>query len=326
MAPAGHPNPPLQNTVDQIRHSGAARRFSGKVRENFVFPNGRMAIVVTDRISVFDYKIGTVPYKGQVLNRLAAWWFDKLSDIGVPHHLISVPHPNVSEVKYAAPLPVEFVMRAYLTGTTTTSSWFAYRNHDRMICGLEMPRGMKKNERFPTPICTPTTKATVGHDVNLSVVEIIQRNLLTEDLLGTAQTLASRMFAEGQRVAEQRGLMLVDTKYEFGITENGELLVIDEVHTPDSSRYWLAESYPRRMSLGQEPESLDKEFVRQMIINNGYDVTSTEDPSRFLTDEMRTAAAERYLQLYARLTGNPLEPAHTDITDVISVLDSLARN
>lgn len=233
----------LGRCLNQAPPVGNAHRFSGKVRDNFCFPNGRMAIVVTDRVSVFDFKIGTIPYKGQVLNQLAAWWFERLDSIGVPHHLLAMPHPNVSVVQKVTPLPIEMIIRAYLTGTTTTSSWYAYQHHDRTICGLKMPPGMKKNEPFPKVISTPTTKASMGHDENISRSDILDRGLVAEKTLEAAEHYALEMFALGQEVAKTRGLILVDTKYERGMTDEGKLIVIDEVHTPDSSRYWIAESY-----------------------------------------------------------------------------------
>src|SRR3954453_8600265 len=223
----------LQQTVEAVPESPGRRRFAGKVRDIFEMPGDRLAIAVTDRISVFDYVIGTVPFKGQVLNQLAAWWLRKLDDIGVPHHLISVPHPNVSIVRRATALPIEIVVRGYLTGSTKTSSWYAYQHHNREISGITMPAGMKKNEPFPAPIITPSTKPTVGHDVNISRREILEQELTTPQFLDAAEDYALRMFAHGQALAARRGLILVDTKYEMGITADNELIVIDEVHTPD---------------------------------------------------------------------------------------------
>lgn len=318
----------LAHCLEQLQFAGAARHYSGKVRETFRFANARMAIVVTDRVSVFDFKIGTIPYKGQVLNQLAAWWFDRLDEIAIPHHLIAVPHPNVSVVRAVTPLPIEIVVRAYLTGTTTTSSWYAYQHHDRRICGIEMPAGMKKNEPFPAPIITPTTKPMEGHDENVSRADILARGLVAEPVLGRAEAYAMRMFAHGQKVAAARGLILVDTKYEMGLSDDGELIVIDEVHTPDSSRYWMAESYEARMAAGAEPESLDKEFVRRMIVGGGYRVESNDHPGRFLTDDIRLAAAEKYLKLYEAMTGQPpeLRPVRQDeLTHVLETVAAAAR-
>ncbi|MCF7830891.1 phosphoribosylaminoimidazolesuccinocarboxamide synthase [Candidatus Gracilibacteria bacterium] len=293
----------LSSTVSEINFTGAVSHHKGKVRDSFVLDDQRRAIVVTDRISAFDFVLGTVPFKGQVLNQIAAWWFKKLDNI-VPHHLISVPDPNISLVKNVKPLPVEIIVRAYLTGTTTTSSWYAYQNLDRKICGLEMPAGMKKNQAFATPIITPTTKPDVGHDEALSREEIFSRGLVEKSIYEQAESYALKMFTLGQKLAAERNLILVDTKYEMGIDEEGNLIVIDEVHTPDSSRYWIADSYEDRFNQGQEPEGLDKEFVRKAIVNSGYNVDDSEqNPGDFLTDEIRVSASQKYIELYERMTG-----------------------
>src|SRR5262249_32846859 len=195
----------LHHTVDSFPERSGRRQFSGKVREVFELVGDRLAIAVTDRISVFDFVIGSVPFKGQVLNQLAAWWLRKLDDIGVPHHLVSVPHPNVSIVRRAQALPIEIVVRGYLTGSTKTSSWDAYQHHHREISGITMPAGMKKNEAFPAPIITPSTKPTIGHDVNISRREILQQGLTTQRFLDAAEDYALRMFAHGQALAARRG-------------------------------------------------------------------------------------------------------------------------
>lgn len=314
----------LAHTIDRIDFPAAAR-FSGKVRENFVFDNGAMAIVVTDRVSVFDYGIGTIPFKGQVLNRLASWWFDKLHEIEVPHHLIATPHPNVSLVRRTTPIPVEMIVRAYLTGTTTTSSWYAYQNHGRQICGIDMPAGMKKNEKFPDLLVTPTTKAVVGHDANISRADILAEGLVSEAIYDLAETYALRMFEHGAAVAAKRGLVLVDTKFELGLTDHGELIVIDEVLTPDSSRYWKADTYEARLSAGQEPENLDKEFVRRMIVDAGYDVDSSEEPRAYFTDTMRVAAADKYAVLFEAMTGEAFDPKLSDVRAIERVLADAAK-
>jgi len=274
----------------------------GKVRDSIVFGD-RRAIVVSDRISAFDFSLGTVPFKGQVLNQIAAWWFRRLDEIGVQHHLISTPDPNISLVKNATPLPVEVIVRGYLTGSTTTSSWYAYKNCDQTICGIRMPDGMRKNQKFPSPILTPTTKPETGHDENISSEEVVSRGLVDEKIWTQAREMAFKMFEFGQKVAAERGLILVDTKYEMGIDSAGNLIVIDEAHTPDSSRYWVAESYDSRMTAEEEPESLDKEFVRRAIVEAGYDVDSGADPSGFFSDEMRIFAAGRYIELFEKMTG-----------------------
>lgn len=317
----------LGTTVNKISFPAAKSYHHGKVRESFVLDDDRRAIVVSDRISAFDFVLGTVPFKGQVLNQIAAWWFKKMDGL-VPHHLISTPDPSVSIVKNARVLPVEVIVRGYLTGTTKTSSWYSYQNLDRMICGVEMPAGMKKNQKFEAPIITPTTKPTEpgAHDEPISGAEIVEQGMVDAETWKKCEEYALKMFARGQELAAERGLILVDTKYEMGIDADGELIVIDEVHTPDSSRYWIAETYQELFDADQEPEALSKEFVRSAIVDQGYDVDDMDaDPSEFLTDELRAQAAARYIELFERMTGEKFQfPENLDATARIeSVLAAL---
>jgi phosphoribosylaminoimidazole-succinocarboxamide synthase len=312
----------LDQTIDEIPSSPTRQRVSGKVRDVFTLSGDRLALVATDRISVFDYVIGTVPFKGQILNQLAAWWLRKLDDIGIPHHLLSAPHPNMSVVRRAAALPIEIVVRGYLTGSTKTSSWYAYQHLERTISGITMPMGMRKNERFAKPIFTPSTKPTVGHDENISKDEILKRGLVTPAVLDAAEDYALRMFEHGQKLAAAHGLILADTKYEMGMTADGGLIVIDEVHTPDSSRYWIRATYDDRHSAGQEPESLDKEFVRRALIENGYDIASSVHPKTFLTDAIRIEAARRYVSLFEAVTRDRIELRLTDVDEIVALLDA----
>ena len=311
----------LDRTIDEIPSPPTRQRVSGKVRDVFALSGNRLALVATDRISVFDYVIGSVPFKGQILNQLAGWWLRKLDDIGVPHHLLSVPHPNMSIVRRASALPIEIVIRGYLTGSTKTSSWYAYQHLERTISGITMPAGMRKNERFARPIFTPSTKPSVGHDENISKDDILKRGLVTPAVLEAAEDYAMRMFEQGQKVAEAHGLILADTKYEMGMT-NGGLIVIDEVHTPDSSRYWIRATYDDRLSAGLEPESLDKEFVRRALIENGYDIASSVHPKTFLTDAIRIEAARRYLSLFEAVTGEQIELRLTNVEEIVALLDT----
>lgn len=297
----------LNSVVDVVECPEAVQHFSGKVRESFILPDGTRKIVVTDRVSAFDFVLGTIPFKGAVLNKVAAFWFNDLDEIGIPHHLISTPEPNVSIVKNVTPLPIEIIVRGYLTGSTRTSSWYAYQNLDRKICGMEMPAGMVKNEKFPENIVTPSTKPEFGHDDNISKADLLAQGLVSPEVYEKVEAYALKMFSHGQKVAAERGLILVDTKYEMGLTESGELIVIDEVHTPDSSRYWIADTYASRLAAGKEPESLDKEFVRGMLVKNGYNVDSDEDPQKYFTESIRVAAAQKYIGLYETMTGNVWE-------------------
>ncbi len=297
----------LDHTIEKTEFDNGQFFHHGKVRDSFVLDEHRRAIVVSDRVSAFDFILGTIPFKGQILNQLAAWWFKQLDTISIPHHLLSVPHPNISVVKNVTPLPVEIIVRAYVTGTTTTSSWYAYQNNNREICGIEMPAGMVKNQMLLEPIITPTTKPEVGHDRNISKPEILAEGLVSAEVYEKVEAYAMKMFLHGQKEASKRGLILVDTKYEMGITDEGELLVIDEVHTPDSSRYWLADPYKKEFDAGEEPTSLDKEFVRRMVVNAGYDVDNDEqNPKDFMTDEIRLQAAHKYRALYQTMTGEDL--------------------
>lgn len=318
----------LQNTIDTVECPNALSHYHGKVRETFLLPNNKRAIVVSDRISAFDFVLGTVPFKGQVLNQIALWWFKKLDGI-VPHHIISSPDPNISLVKNVQPLPIEIIVRGYLTGSTKTSSWYAYQNHDRMICGLEMPAGMVKNQQFEELMITPTTKPEVGHDEAISREEILEQGLVDEEIYKKVEEYALTMFRMGQEEAKKKGMILVDTKYEMGIDEDGNLLVIDEVHTPDSSRYWMADDYYFDESKNEyHTKSLDKEFVRKKLVEKGYDVNETEkNPKEYLTDDIRAEAAERYINLYEKMTGEKFEfpDTSTSRTETIEkVLKDLA--
>jgi len=303
----------LAHCVSDISFRENSKTTSGKVRDIFPLNEEEMLLVVSDRISAFDFILGTVPYKGQVLNQIAAWWFKQMDEIGVHHHFIDSPHPNVSRVKVAKTLPIEVIVRGYLTGTTTTSAWYAYEYFDRMICGIEMPGGMQKNQPFENAIITPTTKPKVGHDKPISEIEIVENGLVDSTVWEEIRDMAQRMFAFGQRKARENDLILVDTKYEFGIDTDGRVMVIDEVHTPDSSRYWLSDTYMDRVTNGKEPEMLDKEFVRRMVIDNGYQVESDEDPKIYMSDDIRIEASKRYIRMYEKMTGNIFVPAEQSI-------------
>ena len=279
-------------------------RHVGKVRDSYV-RGGRRTIVVSDRVSAFDVVMGTIPLKGQVLNQLAAYWFRKLSDVA-PNHLIDVPDPNVSIVKECRLLPVEFVYRAYLTGSTKTSIWTAYERGERVYCGHRLPEGLRRHEKLPAPLLTPTTKAEQGaHDELTSREEILSRGVMSEPLYAEAERITAALFEAGTHLAKERGLILVDTKYELGLDERGRLLVIDEIHTPDSSRYWYLDSYASALSKGESPRAIDKEYVRLWLGEQGY---KGDGPPPVLPDEVRCEAARRYVEIYEQLTGLRFEP------------------
>jgi len=282
-------------------------RYDGKVRDCYIDgERGERIIVVTDRLSAFDVVIGTIPFKGQVLNQLAQFWFEQTRDIA-PNHMLRVPDPNVMIARECEPLPVELVMRAYLTGVTSTSIWKAYEKGERVFCGHSLPEGMKKNEPLPAPILTPSTKAAKGdHDISVSKDELLAMGRIKADVFERAAAIAERLFAAGQAHAAKQGLILADTKYEMGVTPDGTLVVIDEIHTPDSSRYWYAADYEERLAHGEEPRSLDKEYVRRWLANEAK--YTGDGPPPPLPDEVRVEAARRYIASYEQVTGTPFVP------------------
>jgi len=292
------------HTLVSTHFEGLGERYVGKVRDSYVQGKQR-TLVVSDRVSCFDVVVGTIPLKGQVLNQAAAFWFDKIGDIA-PHHLIEVPDPCVSRVRECGLLPVEFVYRGYLTGSTSTSIWTAYERGERSYCGHSLPEGMRRHEQLPAALLTPTTKASAGmHDELTSRDELIAGGVISEERYDEAARITGALFEMGQRWAESRGLILVDTKYELGIGESGELVVIDEIHTPDSSRYWYHEGYQRTMSEGRNPEAIDKEYVRLWLGEQGYKGEGTPPT---IPDEVRCEAARRYIEAYEQISGRSFEP------------------
>jgi phosphoribosylaminoimidazole-succinocarboxamide synthase len=291
-------------TLDRTDFDALGTKYEGKVRDSYV-KDGRRTIVVTDRISAFDVVLGTIPFKGQVLNQIAAFWFEKTRAIA-PNHVLAVPDPNVTVGRECRLVPIEFVVRGYLTGVTGTSIWTAYAKGERVYCGHRLPEGLRKHERLPKPLLTPTTKALHGaHDELTSRDEILRRGVATAALYDRAEALVLRLFAEGQQWAEKQGLILVDTKYELGLDERGELCVIDEIHTPDSSRYWYLDGYETAMADGADPKAMDKEYVRRWLAERGYQGEGAPPP---LTDDVRCEAARRYVETYERITGRGFEP------------------
>lgn len=306
----------LAHTVASTHFDELGERYEGKVRDNYR-RDGRRWIIVTDRISAFDRVLGTVPFKGQVLNRLAAWWFVKTRDVA-RNHLVRVPDPNVLECLDVEPLPVEMVVRAYITGSTSTSMWTHYASGARVFCGHALPDGLRKNQRLERPLLTPATKAPKGeHDVSASREEILTRGGISAADFDRAAELALALFAAGQALCAERGLILVDTKYELGKTKDNDIIVIDEIHTPDSSRFWLDASYDERFASDLDPEPLDKDFVRRYYTSLGY--RGDGDPPA-LPDDVRVGAAKRYIEAFERITGEPFEP------DTAPPLPRIAKN
>lgn len=295
----------LKHPLDATDFDDLGQKYKGKVRDCYSTDDGRRIIVVTDRISAFDRGLGVLPLKGQILNKIATWWFEQTRNL-VPNHVIATPDPNVTIAKECTPLPVEMVMRAYLTGTTSTSIWVHYARGERTFCGHTLPEGLRCHEKLPVPILTPSTKAAQGgHDVSASRDEILQMTGMPSEDFDRAAELSRILFEEGQRLSQQKGLILVDTKYEFGKTAEGEIVVIDEIHTPDSSRYWFLESYDKRLQTGEAPESFDKEYLRRFLSEQGF---MGDGPIPHIPDEVRVEATVRYLKAIEQLMGEPFVP------------------
>jgi len=278
----------------------------GKVRDSYVDPaTGRRTIVVSDRISAFDVVLGTIPFKGQVLNGMAAHWFEASRQLH-PNHLIDVPDPQVSVVQECRPFAVEMVVRGYLTGSSPTSLWTHYGRGERVYCGHRLPDGMREHQRLERPLVTPTTKAEAGqHDEPVSAQQVVDRGLCTAAQWEQLSVMCLEMFDFGTREAERRGLILVDTKYELGRGPSGAIFFIDEIHTPDSSRYWYAESYDEALERGTDPRPLDKDFLRRTLVSRGY---SGQGAAPTLDEQLRLETARRYVEIYEQVTGRAFEP------------------
>lgn len=287
-------------------------RQSGKVRDWYDLPNGQRLIVTTDRLSAFDNILAKVPYKGQVLNQLSNWWFEQTSHL-IPNHLISSPDPNASVVYVAEPIMVEVIVRGYITGVTSTALWYRYSLGEREIYGYRFPEGLKKNSVLPEPIITPTTKGgATGHDERLTCAEVVSKGLLDAKTWDQIQTAALAIFKRGQEVARKAGLILVDTKYEFGRAADGSVVLIDEVHTPDSSRFWKADTYETRFKAGEDPENFDKEFVRLAYAEKGY---RGDGIPPVMPPELWAGASERYIRIYEMLSGETFLPGSYPVNE-----------
>lgn len=307
--PPGRLSPFLATTLDSTDFPFLGPRRQGKVRDVYRQSPDAWFLVTTDRQSAFDVSWCTIPLKGHVLNALSTWWFRKVMDI-LPTHVLAVPDPNVTVVNPLRMIPLEIVVRGYLTGSTQTSIWHHYKNGGRNFCGNPLPDGMIRNQPLPAPLITPTTKSS-AHDESIDPAGIIQRGLATSAQWEEIASAALRLFRHGQKIAAERGLILVDTKYEMGYDAQGNLTLADEVHTPDSSRYWRADTYQKRFQEGEEPESLDKEFFRLWLKDQGY---AQDRPKPTITDEVRLQLAGKYIALYERMTGEPFPlPTHHDI-------------
>lgn len=296
--------------------------YHGKVRDVYTINDSTLVMVATDRISAFDVVLPEgIPYKGQVLNQIAAFFLDATRDI-VPNWKLATPDPMVTVGRRAEAFPVEMIIRGYLAG----SAWREYAAGKREICGVKLPDGMVENQAFPEPIITPTTKAAEGHDENISAEGIIARGLVSEENYKTMAEYTMALYRRGVDMAARKGLLLVDTKYEFGLLD-GKVILIDEIHTPDSSRYWYADGYQERLAAGEPQRQLSKEFVRQWLISNGF-MGKEGQKVPDMTPEVVNSISERYIELYEHLTGNTFVKAEeTDLEARIekNVLDCLDR-
>lgn len=311
--------PHLTNVLKDAFIPELPNHYRGKVRENYDLSDGRRILITTDRLSAFDRILTALPFKGQVLTQTARFWFEATKDI-CANHVLEYPDPNVVVAKRLTIMPVEIVVRDYMAGTTGTSIWSMYKKGRREMYGHRFPDGMRENQRLATPIITPTTKAfDAGHDEELTATEIVEQKLLTRAQWDEVSDKALALFARGRAMAAERGLILVDTKYEFGFDEAGDILLADEIHTPDSSRYWFAGSYPERFAAGERPESFDKDFVRSWVTAR-CDPYTQDIPE--IPGDVVLQAARVYIEAGETITGQPfVVPA-----EAIPVLDRIRAN
>jgi phosphoribosylaminoimidazole-succinocarboxamide synthase len=312
----------MDNCLTDAEYSELPGFYRNKVRDAYQLSGRRRLLISTDRQSAFDKVLAAVPYKGQVLTQTARYWFDETEDI-CPNHVISYPDPNVVMVKDLDMLPIEMVVRSYLTGSTNTSAWQMYDRGERVLYGHEFPEGLTKNQKLPKLIITPTTKPAQGeHDAPITESEVLETQLVTTEQWYELAAKSLALFARGQELAAKKGLILVDTKYEFGLDENGVIVVADEIHTPDSSRFWIAETYPERFEAGEEPDSLDKEFLRLWIVGQ---CDPYKDPIPKIPAETLIAFSNKYVALFERLTGLEFEKADPEVPVRARIRDALAK-
>lgn len=305
----------LGNCLDDTSFLDIPGMRKGKVRDTYDLGD-KLLLITTDRQSAFDRVLANIPFKGQVLNLVSEFWFKKSSHI-VKNHIISVPDPNVTLATKCKVFPIEFVVRGYLTGSTDTSAWTLYQKGIRNICGNVLEEGMRKNQKFDKPILTPTTKSD-AHDEPISAEQVIDRNIIDEKTWNKLQSIVFTLFEEGTKIADSHGLILVDTKYELGTDENGEIVLIDEIHTPDSSRYWLKESYQSRFAENKEPENIDKEFLRLWFKAHCDPYKDKVLPKA--PDDLVVELSSRYITLYEMITGSEFR------TDNIPVKERMSKN
>jgi phosphoribosylaminoimidazole-succinocarboxamide synthase len=309
----------IGNILDDATIPELPAHYRGKVRDNYDLPDGRRIIIATDRLSAFDRILTAIPFKGQVLTQIARFWFEATADL-CPNHVLSYPDPNVLICRRLRIMPVEIVVRDYLAGTTSTSILSMYKAGQREMYGMRFPEGLRPNQKLPQTIITPTTKEfDGGHDEPLTEAQIVERGLLTDAQWQEVRHLALTLFARGRAMAAARGLILVDTKYEFGFDSAGKIILADEIHTPDSSRYWFQESYQRRFEAGESPQSFDKDFVRSWVTQR---CDPYRDPIPPIPREIVLDAARIYIEAFEKITGNAFEV----LAEVTPVLDRIRAN
>ena len=313
----------LETTLYSLNYDGIKTEnlYIGKVRDRFECGD-KVALITTDRMSGFDRELCTVPFKGQVLNLTSAWWFRHTENI-IPNHVLAIPDANVTIGRKCKPFPIEFVMRGYITGSTSTSLWTNYEKGVRKYCGIDLPEGLRKNQKLWENLITPTTKSDV-HDELISPEEVVRRGLMTQADWDYCSAKAKELFAFGQKVADEHGLILVDTKYEFGKDEEGTIRLIDEIHTPDSSRYWISATYEDRFKAGENPDNIDKEFLRSWYKSHCdpyKDEVLPEAPAD-LVDEL----SRRYIELYELITGENFEFPDRSLPPAVRIRKALCRS
>ncbi len=302
--------------LDGTDFSGFGERYEGKVRDNYT-KGGRRILVVTDRLSAFDRIITLIPFKGQVLNQMAKFWFEKTADI-CGNHVIEFPDPNVVVAKQCQALPMEMVVRGYITGVTSTSAWTHYEKGARNFCGNVLPDGLKRDQKLATPILTPSTKAEKGgHDESVSREDILARGIITPEQFDKMADAAMRLYQRGVEICAKQGIILVDTKYEFGVAPDGEIVLIDEIHTPDSSRFWFADGYEERFAAGESQKKIDKEYLREWLAERGF-VGEGEIPA--IPEDVKVETARRYIEAYELITGQAF------VAEVGDVKERVERN
>lgn len=293
----------LQFTISSTDFPELGEKYQGKVRDNYT-KGDRRILIVTDRLSAFDRIITTIPFKGQVLNQISEFWFEKTKDI-IGNHAIAFPDPNVVVAKECTPLKVEMVVRGYITGVTNTSAWYHYERGVRNFCGNILPEGLRKNQKLESPIITPSTKAEHGgHDESVSAEEILKRRILTQKQWDFLSKAVLALYDGGVEICAKQGIILVDTKYELGIAPDGNIVLIDEIHTPDSSRFWFAYEYEKRFKAGQEQKKIDKEYLREWLAEKGF---RGEGEIPEIPDEVKVETARRYIEAYELITGQTFQ-------------------